>query len=111
MDILPPKPPKVESIVTTIDDLLADLENPEPIEPKTNTQRMVAWDNQPYVDPSLLPPLIRYKGVLYEPDELIQVRSKELEDDLLSITMVKDIVKTEGVPQGAPTSCSLATLA
>jgi hypothetical protein len=58
-------------------------------------------------------PLLKHweTGELYEPSELIHVRSKERASDLWGIFPVRDIVKTHGVPQGAPTSCSLATLA
>jgi hypothetical protein len=56
------------------------------------------------------PPLIRYNGELYEPDELIWIRSKERASNLMGIPIIQGITKDKGVPQGAPTSCSLATL-
>jgi hypothetical protein len=50
-------------------------------------------------------------GNLYEVNELIEIRAKELEADTMGINLIKDRIKKVGVPQGAPTSCSLSTLA
>jgi len=57
------------------------------------------------------PPLIRINGVDYEPDQLIRIRSKNIrEKNLWGLFIIKDKIKELGVPQGAATSCSFATL-
>jgi len=93
----PPKPkPAKKSPLISLDDLLAEIDNPPEIEEK--------FPEYPKG------PLIRYNGVLYEPDDLISIRSKPLASDLLGIPIILSNIKDKGVPQGAPTSCSLATL-
>jgi hypothetical protein len=90
-----PKPARKSPLIT-LDDLLAEIDNPPPIEEKIPEYPQG--------------PLIRHKGILYEPDQLISIRSKPLRSDLLGIPIIMANVKDKGVPQGAPTSCSLATL-
>lgn len=96
--VSPPKPvvKKRKSPLISLDDLLAEIDNPVEEEEKVPEYPQG--------------PLIRYNGVLYEPEDLIGIRAKELDANTVGIIIIEQNVKDKGVPQGAPTSCSLATL-